>query len=309
MSVLIVGAGAAGGYLGAQLLAAGRDVTFLVRPATFARLSAQGLRFRNAAGTQTTPVTAVTAEHLRDRYDVVVVAVRADAVESAIDDMRGAVGPQTRIVPIMNGMRHMELLTAAFGPDRALGAATRLVASQLPDHTINVIVPGIQMEIGQRDGAGLDALEHTAAELGVPNIDVTIRDDILAAMWEKFAFIASTAVLTCLVGEEIGPIAGARGGIELARGVLAEVAEVAAADGYPLAETARGAVDTVLTDPSSSFGPSMYRDMAAGRPIESTVLSDLTDRARGHRIGTPLADASIVRIDVHNRRLQAARRG
>jgi 2-dehydropantoate 2-reductase len=211
----------------------------------------------------------------------------------------------TRIVPLMNGMRHVSLLTAAFGQDRVLGATTRLATSLLPDGTINVVAPGIEIQIGQLDGAGSAALDRVVAELSVHNIAVTVRRDIIAAMWEKFAFITSTAVLTCLVGEEIGTVVRADGGIALARNVLDEVASIAAADGSPLAEHVRAGLDAILSDPSA-FGPSMFRDMAAGRPVEITVLSELADRARVHQISTPLLDASLVVIDVHNRQVRAA---
>jgi 2-dehydropantoate 2-reductase len=305
MSILIVAAGAAGGYLGAQLLDAGRDVTFLVHPGARARL-ASGLRIRRGADVATIPVNAVTAADIDATYDVIVVAVRTDAVESAVHDVVAAVSDGTRIVPLMNGMRHLSLLTAAFGQDRVLGAATRLVTSLLPDGTIDVVTPGIEIQIGQLDGAGSAALDAVVAELSVPNVAATVRRDIIAAMWEKFAFITSTAVLTCLVGEEIGTVVRADGGITLARNVLDEVASIAAADGSPLAERARAGLDAVLTDPSSAFGPSMFRDLAAGRPVEITVLSELADRAQAHRISTPLLDASLVVIDVHNRRVRAA---
>jgi 2-dehydropantoate 2-reductase len=303
VTVLIVGAGAAGGYLGERLIAAGRDVTFLVHPQTHARLTQDGLRLSHGDGVQATQVSAVTAECLRTTYDVIVVAVRTGAVESAIDDFSSAVGQATTIVPLMNGMEHLSFLSAAFGRDRALGAATRLIASMSADGIINVVVPGVDMQIGLLDGGHSDRLERTYAELHTPDIAVTIRDDVVAAMWEKFAFITSTAVLTCLVGDEIGPIARADGGIDLGRRVLAEVSSIATAEGYPLTDDARTGLDALLTDQSSTFGPSMFRDMRAGRPIEISVLDDLASRARTHRNDTPLLDAAMVVIDVYNRRV------
>ena len=302
MTVLIVGAGATGGYIGERLIAAGRDVTFLVHQQTLARLTASGLRLRRGTDVDATDVKALTAAELNTTYDVIVVAVRTGAVESAIDDFGSAVGEVTTVVPIMNGMRHLSELTAAFGPHRVLGAATRLVASMSADGTIEVVVPGIDMQIGLLDGGDRDALEATRAEFEVPDIAVKIRDNVVGAMWEKFAFITSTAVLTCLVGNEIGPIARADGGIDLGRRVLAEVSSIAAAEGYPLTGAARTGMDTMFTDPSSAFGPSMFRDMRAGRPIEIAVLEDLAARARTHQLDTPLLDASMVVIDVHNRR-------
>ena len=218
MTVLIVGAGAAGGYIGERLIAAGRDVTFLVHPQTLARLTPGGLRLRLGEDVRTVRVNAVTAADLNDTYDVILVAVRTSAVESVIDDIRSAVGPDSRIVPIMNGIRHLSLLTAAFGAQHVLGAATRLIASMSDDGTIAVVVPGIDMQIGLVDGGDTEGVARTLAELETPDIAVTVRDDVIAAMWEKFAFITSTAALTCLVGDEIGPIARADGGIDLATG-------------------------------------------------------------------------------------------
>jgi 2-dehydropantoate 2-reductase len=172
-----------------------------------------------------------------------------------------------------------------------------------PDGSIEVVTPGIDMQIGHLDGSRSLALDRAAAQLDVANIAVTIRSDVIAAMWEKFAFITSTAVLTCLVGHEIGPIAGADGGIDLAHRVLAEVVAVATAEGTPLSIAAQTGIDAILTDPTSTFGPSMFRDMRAGRPIEATVLQDLADLAAVRKVSTPLLHASMVVIDVHNRRI------
>jgi 2-dehydropantoate 2-reductase len=302
MTVLVVGAGAGGGYIGDRLLAAGRDVTFLVHAHTLARLRESGLRLRHGTDVRTVDVNAVTAADLNTTYDVIVVAVRASAVASAIDDVLPAVGPDTRIVPIVNGIGHLSLLTAAFGR-RALGAAARLHASLSADGVIDVVVPGIDIQIGALDGDDADGLTRTRAELEAPDVAVAVRDDIRGAMWEKFAFIMSAAVLTCLVGAEIGPIARADGGVALARRVLAEVSSIAAAEGHPLADEVRNNLDAVVTDPSSKFGPSMFRDLRAGRPIEMGVFTDLADHARTHHLDTPLLDAAMVVVDVHNRRV------
>ena len=304
VSILIVGAGAAGGYIGAQLVAAERTVTFLVHPPTLARLASDGLRIRHGDRIQSYQANAVTAADLQGPYDVIVMAVRTDAVESAASDIRNAVGPHTRIVPVMNGLRHLSLLTASFGNERVLGTATRLVTSLLPDGTINEVTAGIDMQIGQLDGGRSDGLQRTVAALDVDNIAVTVTNDVIAAMWEKFAFITSTAVLTCLVGADIGQIAHADGGTSLAHNVLDEVLSVAAAHGYPLADSARQGLTRILTDPTSDFGPSMFRDLSAGRPVEITVLTDLADHARARGISTPLLDASMVVIDLHNRGLR-----
>jgi 2-dehydropantoate 2-reductase len=295
-----VGAGAAGGYLGAQLIAAGRDVWFLVHQSSFERLTEHGLRIHGGSGTSALPVRAVTAAQLEGNYDVVVLAVRSDVVESAVDDFRGVVTGDTRIVPLVNGMAHLSVLTAAFGERAILGAAVRLATSMLADGIIDEVAPGVDLELGQLDGGTSDIFDSVVRQFGVDNVAVRVRSDMVAGMWEKFAFIVATAVLTSLAGDVIGVVARTAGGPALGRRVAAEVAAVAAAEGYPLSPAARSGLDATLTDPTSSFAPSMFRDLAAHRRVELSVLSDLAERARRHHIDTPLLDAALVVIDIAN---------
>jgi len=300
MRVLVVGAGAAGGYLGAQLIAAGRDVWFLAHQSSFERLTEHGLRIHNRSGTLALPVRAVTASALEGRYDVVVVAVRSDVVGSAVNDFRGVVTPDTRIVPLVNGMAHLPVLTAAFGEQAVFGAAVRLATSMLADGIIDEVAPGVDLELGQLDGGTSDIFDAVVQQFRVDNVAVRVRPDMVAGMWEKFAFISATAVLTCLAGNVTGVVARTAGGPALGRRVAAEVAAVAAADGHPLSPAARSGLDATLTDPTSSFAPSMFRDLAAHRRVEVSVLSDLAERARRHHIDTPLLDATLVVIDIAN---------
>jgi 2-dehydropantoate 2-reductase len=300
MRVLIVGAGAAGGYLGAQLVKADRDVCFLVHQSSFERLTGYGLRIHGKSGTSALPVRAVTSSQLEGHYDIVVLAVRSDVVESAVGDFKSVVTPDTRIVPLVNGMAHLSVLTAAFGDQAVLGAAVRLATSMLADGVIDEVAPGADLELGQLDGGTSDIFDAVVQQFRVDNVAVRVRSDMVAGMWEKFAFISATAVLTCLAGNVIGVVARTAGGPALGRRVAAEIAAVAAADGYPLSPAARSVLDATLTDPTSGFAPSMFRDLAAHRRVEVSVLSDLAERARRHQIDAPLLDAAQVVIDIAN---------
>ncbi|MBJ7341133.1 2-dehydropantoate 2-reductase [Mycolicibacterium sp.] len=305
MRTLIVGAGATGGYLGVQLLRAGRHVTFLVRPKTLSRIVSNGIQVRSGGVDTAVDVNAITTANLEGSYDAVILAVRSDAVASTIDDVRPAVGSGTKIMPVTNGMAHLDIMVAAFGEDVVVGAAAKLATSLLADGTIDEVARGVQLEMGALDGKPSAELDSLATEFGVDGISVTVSAAIRTAMWEKFAFIASTAVLTCLSGDVIGAVARAEGGISLARRVLDEVAAVAAAEGHPIADSTIATLTGVLTDSSSQFAPSMFRDLHAGRPVETSVFADLATRARQHDISTPLLDASIVAINVR----QQARAG
>src|SRR5262245_24088984 len=122
MRFLVVGAGATGCYFGSRLLEAGRDVTFLVRPARAERLAATGLTIASPAGNITlrSPPTVLAAE-LRAPFDVVILSCKAYDLDGAIESFAPAVGPDTAVVPLLNGMRHLDVLDARFGVDRVLG--------------------------------------------------------------------------------------------------------------------------------------------------------------------------------------------
>src|SRR3981189_688255 len=111
MKILIVGAGAVGGYFGARLAQAGRDVTFLVRPSRAQHLRSEGLRVLSPHGDLTLQPTTITAEELHSSFDIVFLSVKAQALDQAMKDMAPAVGPDTMIYPVLNGMRHIETLT------------------------------------------------------------------------------------------------------------------------------------------------------------------------------------------------------
>src|SRR5262245_66324332 len=124
MRFLVVGAGAMGGYFGGRLLVAGRDVTFLVRPARAARLAATGLTICSPAGDVHLPSPpTVLSSDIRDPFDVVILSCKAYDLGGAIDSVASAVGPGTVIIPLLNGMRHLDDLDARFGQERVLGGA------------------------------------------------------------------------------------------------------------------------------------------------------------------------------------------
>src|SRR5262245_8799844 len=122
MRILVVGAGGIGGYFGGRLLEAGRDVTFLVRPRRRAQLAASGLSIRSPAGDFdfSAPPT-VTADELHDAFDLILLSCKSYDLDSAIESFATAVGPTTVILPLLNGMRHMDVLDRRFGADRVLG--------------------------------------------------------------------------------------------------------------------------------------------------------------------------------------------
>ena len=300
MRTLIVGAGATGGYLADLLTAGGRDVTVLVREASRKRLATNGIRIRDVSGdVRTTRVQTVGADGIDADFDLVLMAVRGDAVAAAIADVVRAVGPRTRVLSVGNGMAQLQALRDAFGDYRVVGAAAEM-ATSLVDGVIDVSLPGVRLTIGSLDGTS-NSGAAVAAELAVDGVDVTVVDDITSVMWAKFIFIASTAVLTCLTRGTVGDVASVDGGRMLADAVLDEVLSVVDIETDRPPSTV-GLRDK-LKDPAWRFGPSMFRDLTAGRRVEVGVLTELAAGARRHTRVTPLLDAAVVAIQLHNKRL------
>lgn len=300
MRILIVGAGATGGYLADLLTAGGRDVTVLVRARTRNRLAASGLRIRDLSGdVRTTAVRAVVADEIDSAFDVVIVAVRGDAVGTAVADLAPAVGPLTHVLSLGNGMAQLQALRHAFGDNRVIGAAAEM-ATSLVDGIVDVSMPGVRLKIGPLVAMGT-SLEAVSAELGVAGVEVTVVDDITSVMWAKFVFIASTAVLTCLTRGTVGDVASVDVEHALADAVLDEVLSVVEQETDSLPSTV--GLRDMLKDPAWRFGPSMFRDLTAGRFVEVGVLTELAAVARRRARVTPLLDAAIVAVQLHNNRL------
>jgi 2-dehydropantoate 2-reductase len=306
MEILIVGAGATGGYFGGQLARAGRDVTFLVREGRGAALRERGLRIVGAGGTEVIEPKVVTAAELATRADpagTVLVTVKAAGLAGATREMAPAVGQDTTIVPVLNGMRHMDILNAAFGSDRVLGGVA-VLATQL-DHNgdIALLSPGASLTIGAQGRPRTRAVDRTGQLLDGAGFSFAISDDIVADMWTKWAFIASVGATTCLLGGTAGEIVAA-GGDAVARAIVEEAGLVAAASGYPIADTAQKQTQAQLTAPGSPFASSMYRDLRQGKPVEvGTILGDLLEHGRRGGVRTPLLEAAAVAMQVHNDRL------
>lgn len=303
MRILVVGAGATGGLFGGLLAHAGRDVTFLVRAARAAQLREYGLQIRSPRGDLAVVPQIAQTETIASAYDVILLGLKAYALESAIDDFAPAVGPHTLILPMLNGMRHLDVLAQRFGGEHVLGGVC-LVASTLDGEGRIVQLNEVQQLIyGERIGERtrrVVALDETLQGAG---FTATLSDHIIHAMWEKWVFLASLAASTTLLGGSIGAIVAAGGEPVIAR-IFDECASVATASGNPPSEAFLANMRPRLTEAGLPLTASMYRDMQAGNPVEADhILGDLLTRARTFGLPTPVLEAAYVHLNVYQRGL------
>ena len=165
MRILIVGAGAVGGYFGGRLAEAGRDVTFLVRPSRAKQLRQDGLRIISPHGDAVLTPKLVSAGEIDAPYDLVFLAVKAYALEAAMNDLAPAVGPETMILPVLNGMRHLDLLMQRFRKDAVIGGVCLVATEMDRDGRIVQIADFQQLTYGERNGERTPRLQSLDAAL------------------------------------------------------------------------------------------------------------------------------------------------
>ena len=305
MRILVVGAGAVGGYFGGRLLQAGRDVTFLVRPRRAAELAKHGLTISSPVGDfhRASPPTLLQ-ENLGEPYDLVVLSCKAFDLEGAITSFAKVVGPETAILPLLNGMRHIDRLVERFGGERVLGGQCAISTTLGADGAIIHLNDWHALSFGELNGARSPRIETIASALLNAGFDARLSGEIRQEMWEKWVFIATAAGITCLMRASVGDYVEA-GAADLALGLLNECASIAAAEGFPLREPALERGRTALTAAGSPLKASMLRDIEGGKPVEGDqILGDLLRRARKPD------DRSLLRIaTLHVKAYEAGRKG
>jgi 2-dehydropantoate 2-reductase len=295
---LFAGAGATGGYFGGRLAQAGRDVTFLVRPARAAAL-ADGLRITTPAGTERVAVRTVTADAIDGPYDVVVVAVKSYALGQAIVDLSPAVGPDTVIIPLLNGMRHMDALRAAFGDHRVWGGVCMIHATLDDDGGVRQLTGLSRIAYGPLDGGADGRAEGVRAALSGGGFDSELTTTVVQDMWEKWVFLATLGAVTTLMRATVGDINAAPGGPAFGEAVARETAAIAADAGHPprAAAVAFLRAGLATTAPMTS---SMYRDMVRGLPVEADeIVGDLVGYAAKNGTAAPLLSAAYTNLSIY----------
>jgi 2-dehydropantoate 2-reductase len=302
--VLIVGAGAIGGYFGGRLAQAGRDVTFLVRSARAERLRADGLQVLSPHGDFTIAPQLVTAGNITAPYDVVLLAVKAFSLEAAITDLGGAVGNDTMIVPVLNGMRHIDILVERFGQQAVLGGLCMISATIDEQSRIVQMTPAQDLIYGERSGvisARVTVLDGLMQGAG---FSAHASESIVPDMWEKWVTLAALGGITCLMRGTIGDVAAVPGGAAFASAFLDECAATALACGQPQTEEFITRSRAAVTRAGSPIASSMYRDLQAGNNVEvDQILGDLLERAHALGVATPLLATAYTHLKVYQARL------
>jgi 2-dehydropantoate 2-reductase len=301
MRILVVGAGAIGGYFGGRLLQSGADVTFLVRPRRAGELASAGLVIRSPTGdvTLANPPT-VQADTLRQHFDVVLLSCKAFDLDDAIASFAPAVGPDTAIIPLLNGMKHLDVLEVRFGRERALGGLCAIAATLNEKREVVHMQPMQSLGFGERDGGSSERVRAIFEIFQRGNFNASLSENVLQDMWEKWVFLASLAASTTLMRAPVGVILSAPGGKDFLLGMLDETSAIAAAAGHAPSGPFFQRVSGMLTTEGSPMTASMYRDLKQGLPVEADhVIGDLVARADAAKVPVPRLRISYTQLKAY----------
>lgn len=312
MKILVLGAGAVGGYFGGRLVEAGADVTFLVRPKRAELMQREGLRIKSKAGDLSRPVRIVTQDALGPEYDLVILAAKAYDLASAMDAIAPAMeGSEALVLPLLNGMSHLAALDRRFGAERVLGGIAYIPATLGADGTILHLGDFHRIAFGARSQhpRALAVCRELAAAFSNAKADATLSETIEQAMWDKWVFLATVAGMTCLMRAAVGDILAADSGERLMLALFSECLSVARAEGFPVGEQALAGHRKALTQKGSTSTASMMRDTENGGPTEADhILGALLRLAHKHALQAPLLDIAYTHMQAYAaRRAREAR--
>jgi 2-dehydropantoate 2-reductase len=301
VKILILGAGAIGGYVGGRLHQSGADVTFLVRPARQQAIQRDGLVIKSTKGDITQTVKTVLKGSDGGPYDIVLLTPKAYDLDSAIEAIAPAVGADTTIVPLLNGMRHLDVLDAKFGKDKVVGGLARVGVAMSPEGTILHTSPFAAISFGERDGreprASLKELDAAVRKSGV---DGGVHDKIVQDLWDKWIMLCSLASTNCLMRGSSGDILEADEGRAIVMETVDECRKTAAAAGCDPGEKGMQTIRGFLTVKGSRFTASMLHDLEKGAMVEADqIVGDMIARAKKAGISTPNLRIAYAHLQVY----------
>ena len=298
MRILVLGAGGIGAYFGGKLAAAGVDVSFLVRPLRARSLVRQGLAINSPLGDLRVPIQVLT--EVDSPFDAVLLACKAYDLAGAMESIAPAVGPSTVILPLLNGVRQLDILDARFGRERVLGGLCHIGVTVNEAGEIQHLNSLQRFVIGART-AGQDEVAKTLHEtLERGGFSPILSTAIMQEMWEKFTFLATYAGMTTLMRAPIGAILASAEGEAIMSEMLGECAATATACGYAPRPDAMTQMTSALTERGSMGTASMLRDMARnGRTEHEHIIGDMLIRARAADISAPLLRLSLANMEAY----------
>ena len=303
MHILVLGAGGIGGYFGGRLVEAGADVTFLVREARAKRLEADGLVVESPLGDIRRKVRAATSAAGLGDVDVVLLSCKAYDLGTALDAVAPAVRDGTAILPLLNGVAHLDRIAARLPMAALWGGVAHISVTLSPEGGVRQFGELNGISFGPRQGGDDPRAAGMQALFAKTPVKARARAEIVQDMWDKLVFISTLAGMTCLMRASVGTILTLPAGERLIEQMLDECRRVAEAEGFEVEAQRFEPYRRNLMTAGSPLTASMLRDMERGGPTEAEhILGDVVARAARHGIATPLTEIALTHLRAYEKR-------
>jgi 2-dehydropantoate 2-reductase len=304
MKILVVGAGAIGGYFGGRLLEKGEDVTFLVRPGRKAKLEKTGLKIKSVNGDVSLSPKLITSENTGERFDIVMLSTKSYQLSAAIEDIRPFVGAETMVLPLLNGVAHIEELVEAFGEKAVIGGLCYIESTLDEEGAIIQASPMNQLVFGELSGVKTDRILRLQKTFEGTKADFALSDQIEQDLWQKYLFITAMSGITALMESPIGPIRELETGKRTIGAFIQELASIMLRIGAPIKETAVQDQIEKIHAMGAGMKSSMQRDVEKSQPTEVEHLQGYLQRkASKHNLDVPILETIYTKLKLYEQNL------
>ncbi|MGF6492116.1 2-dehydropantoate 2-reductase [Luteibacter sp. 621] len=304
MKILVLGAGAIGGYYGARLIEAGADVTFLVRPARQHRLQTRGLQIESGVGRFDHAVNTVIKASDAGQSDLVLLTCKAYDLDGAIEAIAPAVDAGAAVLPFLNGLGAYDRLDARFGRDKVLGGVAYIATTLTDEGVVQHLADADTMIVGPRARAAESVARRFFDLASTTPGSRKYAPDIDQALWDKWVLLAAGAAVCCLLRGTLREILQTNAGEKIMRSAIGECAAVAAASGHALAPDTLAFTEGYLIAVQSNWAASMMRDINQSRPrLEAdAIVGDMLARAVSLGLAAPVLEAAYANLQIYQNR-------
>jgi 2-dehydropantoate 2-reductase len=305
MKILVVGAGAVGGYFGGRLLEKGEDVTFLVRKGRKQQLKETGLVIKSINGDVTLEPSLIESGENIEAFDVILLSMKAYHLEKAINDFRPYVGPKTVIIPLLNGISHINKLIATFSEPNVLGGLC-YVESTLDKNGHIIQTSGLHdLVFGERTGEKTERITRLQQAFKSAKGNYVLSENINRDMWHKYLFISTFSGVTSLFRSPIGPIRDDELGASTIQSTLNESSSIMRSVQAPLADDIVDVNWNKLHSIDYKMKSSLQRDMEKGLSVEGDHFYGYLLRiAKEKEISAPTLEKIYANLKIYENQIE-----
>lgn len=299
MRILMVGAGATGGYFGGRLVEKGEDVTFLVRKKRQEQLERNGLVIKSVNGDAKLNVKTLTAGQQAPSFDLIILTVKAYHLAATLDDLKPYVGKNTAILPLLNGVNHIHQLQKHFGSESVLGGLCFIESTLNSQGEIEQYSPQHEIVFGELNSKVTSRILKIHELFKHAGFDARYSTKIRMEMWQKYIFISAMSGMTCLMNSSIGPILSSSYGKETYQQLLEEIVSIAHHQEPDISPRLASTILHNMESLSPDMKSSMLRDLEKGKPVETDHFHGALLKMAPENARLPLLKAVYSKLSIY----------